>query len=369
MTQPFAHLIGNEHIKSHLSHMLEKGSMGNSLLFAGMDGIGKSLFARILAEEIICQDDPDGSHRHKILHGNHPDIREFRPEGKTGMHSISTMRQFNEEVYQAPYEAKHKIFILQNADRMLPYSANALLKTFEEPAPSSIIILISSAPETFLPTILSRCRIVHFSPVNSDLIADLLQKQLGISKAEADRSAILSKGSISKAFALAKQHHDPKQASLFALLCKGRCLSFQELSQASAEISEHIEKSKKESEEVLRQEFMKSFSQTQISATQKESIEKEIEGAVSMRFFHDINNLLDDILSWYRDLHLIRINGRLDYIFNKFKLPEMQKAVQTGQDLPLEVVFKAAKEAKLSVERSTSLSVALEGLFLKLNFL
>ena len=137
----FKHILGNDQIKFFLSQTLKLGTVGNSLLFAGPDGVGKSLFAEAFAKALISQDDPKGSHRDKIESGNHPDIRVYRPEGKIGMHSLGSMRQFTEEVYQSPFEAKFKVFIIHDADRMLPASSNALLKTFEEPLQNSIIIL------------------------------------------------------------------------------------------------------------------------------------------------------------------------------------------------------------------------------------
>ncbi len=79
------------------------------------------------------------------------------------MHSIESVRNFIHEVSMAPYGSKYKVFIIHDAERMLPTSANALLKTFEEPSKNSVIILISNHADILIPTILSRCTVVRFN--------------------------------------------------------------------------------------------------------------------------------------------------------------------------------------------------------------
>ena len=65
---------------------------------------------------------------------------------------MESLRLLKEEVALPPFSASRKIFLIFEAERMLPTSANALLKTFEEPSAHSIIILVSSFSEKlFLP--------------------------------------------------------------------------------------------------------------------------------------------------------------------------------------------------------------------------
>lgn len=133
----------------YISNMLESGKVGNALLFAGPAGSGKRDAAYKLSKKLA----------------DTLDIHIYRPQGKGAMHSISSMRELANEAYLVPNQSKHKVFLIEDADRMLKYSANALLKTFEEPPLDTLIILISNKPHRLLPTILSRCRTVHFAPV------------------------------------------------------------------------------------------------------------------------------------------------------------------------------------------------------------
>ena len=217
----FEHIIGNEQAKTYLKTTAEKGTVGNSLLFAGPDGIGKSLFAEAFAHLLICQSDPQNIHKRKIDAGNHPDIRIYRPEGKVGMHSIASMRLFSQEVYLAPCESKWKIFIIHEADRMLTYSANALLKTFEEPAKDAVIILISSSPEALLPTVLSRCRTIHFHPLAEQEVTSFIEKRCQKSPQEAQTIASMAQGSLGQAVRLAAEGKSPLRAATLDFLSKG----------------------------------------------------------------------------------------------------------------------------------------------------
>lgn len=363
-----AQLRGNEFIKERLRRMVEKRAIANSLLFAGPDGIGKSLFAYALAGMAIRQDDPSGSHQHKIESGNHPDIHIYRPEGKIGMHSIASLRQLCEQVYLAPYESKWKAFIIHEADRMLSYSANALLKTFEEPAPNTLIILLSSSPELLLPTVLSRCRTVHFNPLSYEEIVDLLQQKYSAETSNLETIALQANGSIGRAIQLAEQGGDPTRDFILKVLAKGKFSTYKDLTNAVQIIHEQIEARKKLVEEAARQELHTVPSENLTSA-QQQSVEKELEGLVSMRSFNEAQALFFVVQSWYRDLQLLSIKGDPTLLFNRDQVSAFTNALQRGPILPFEDVDQAIRAAQLALQRSTPLSICLENLFLKLHLL
>lgn len=364
----FDRIIGNQKVKDYLTRTVSRGMIGNSLLFAGPDGIGKSLFAEAFAKLIICQNDPTGIHKHKIESGNHPDIRVYRPEGKIGMHSIASMRHFSQEVYLAPFEAKWKVFIVHEADRMLSYSANALLKTFEEPAPDTVIILISSTPSALLPTVLSRCRTIHFQPLSEEDVAAYIESHIGKSDAEAKLIASMAQGSIGQAVRLANEGVSPVRALLLNLLAKTKLNDYKELTAIAAEISESIDAGKKEMEGEIRKTLLKGSGED-LSAVQKQNLEKEVEGAVTMYAMQEAYALFEIILAWYRDLHLLALKGDPSYLLHR----DYQEASSTLSEkkaiMPIEDVQKAVAETRLALERSTSLQICLENLFLKLNLL
>ncbi|MEI8125871.1 MAG: DNA polymerase III subunit [Parachlamydiaceae bacterium] len=361
----FDHIIGNDHIKHYLKQTISRKTVGNSLLFAGPEGIGKGLFAEAFAKELICADDPTGSHRHKIESGNHPDIHIYRPEGKIGMHTIAAMRQFSEEVYFAPFEAKWKIFIIHDADRMLPSSANALLKTFEEPAQDSLIVLLSNNPGALLPTVLSRCRKLFFHPLKESEVAAFLSEKFNL---ETNHIAAMVEGSIGKAIRMVNNGVNPLRAVILNLLASGKVETYKQLSGIAQQVAEGIEESKKQVEIEARKELQEGY-QEGMSAVQKQSIEKEVEGAVMMHAMHEALLLFDVIHGWYRDLQLIGTNGHTSLLIHRDYMETSKQAFEKGVSLPLEKVQKAIRETRLSLERSTSLNICFENLFLKLSLL
>lgn len=364
----FSHIIGNDHIKTYLQRMLQKKAIGNSLLFAGPDGVGKSLYALAFAKALICDEGASVIQRRKVDDGTHPDIHIYHPEGKIGMHSIDSMRQLSEEVYLAPFESKWKVFIIHDAERMLAYSANALLKTFEEPSLDSVIILLSSAPEKLLPTIMSRCRTIHFHEVEEAKIANLLQNKAGKSAEEAAHLAALARGSVGQAMRSALDGGSQVRDAMLKLLAAGKVASYQQLTGAAKEISEHIEQAAQNVEDASRDDVMKGLPEG-LSATQKHSIEKELEGLHSMNLATDALDLFTIILSWYRDMHLLHVGGDARYLIHRDYHHALVNALQYGYMLPLESVQQSIREAKLAFERSTPLNMCLENLFLRLNLI
>jgi DNA polymerase-3 subunit delta' len=362
----FDHLIGNTQVKEYLTHTVRKGMAGNSLLFAGPDGVGKSLFAEAFAKLLICQNDPTGKHRRKIESGNHPDIRIYRPEGKVGMHSIASIRLLSEEVALAPYEAERKIFIIHDAERMLPYSANALLKTFEEPSPDTVIILVSSAPAALLPTVLSRCRIIHFRPIAEDSIARFLIETKQIAPEQAAAAAAMAEGSIGHALKVIDTGDNPVRKMLLEALVQCPFSGYKPLADAAAAIAEAIDEGKKGLEAEVRKGLLHGTGED-LTASQKQAIEKEVEGVVAMHGMEEAFVLFEMVLAWYRDIQLIGVGGNPALLFHRDQAEQIALAFEKGNGKPLELVEKAIEEARLALQRSTSLQICLENLFLKLN--
>jgi DNA polymerase III subunit delta' len=364
----FSHLYGNDHVKRYLSSMVDRKSIANSILFAGPEGIGKSQFALAFASIILSGEDPNGNHKHKIETGRHPDVHIYRPEGKVGLHSINAMRQFIEEVDIAPYEAKRKIFIIHDADRMLPYSANALLKTFEEPAADSIIMLLSSTPQALLSTVMSRCYKIYFHALPESCIADFIQRRCNKTEQESLAIAAKAHGSIGRAMRLIEEGDCPLRQQTLSLLAAGKVASHKELSDIANQLADAIDGTKSHFEEAARESLLKGLSDN-LTAVQKQSLEKEIEGIGATQAFREAHAIFDVILGWHRDLQLLQVGGDPKYLIHKDILDAEEQALQRGEGLPLETVQKAISEARISLDRSTSLNICLETLFLKLNFL
>src|SRR5450631_1688723 len=108
------------------------------------------------------------------------------------------------------YEAKTKVFIIRNIELMTLEAANALLKTLEEPAKNTLMILTTSVPEANLDTIKSRCHIVKFFPSSVNRISKILTDE-GVKKEDALFLAVYSEGCLGKTRKLIEQEIIPRR--------------------------------------------------------------------------------------------------------------------------------------------------------------
>lgn len=363
----FDQIIGNEAVKKQLNCMLSKGAIGHALLFAGPEGIGKSLFAWALAAQVMTKYDNSGKdHLRKIKSGQHPDVHVYRPEGKLGLHSIQSLRQLSEEVNLPPYEASWKFFIIHDAERMLSYSANALLKTFEEPPPRTMMILLSRSQTALLPTVVSRCCPVYFHSIEDCLIHDFLNQNDSLDDASRIRIVRQAQGSLGRAVRLVGQG-DAIRNDLFHLLAHSPLENYRSLQESVQGLSEQIDLAKKLIEETAKKELNKVYVDQQLSAQQHHALEKELEGLTALAQAQEAQALFEMILFWYRDIHLLLLGGHPNNLMNPDFQPHLEQVIQRGEFKPLNQVYQFVEEAYLALQRSTPLTLCLENLFLKLD--
>jgi DNA polymerase III subunit delta' len=89
--------------------------------------------------------------------------------------------------------------VVDDAHTMTEQAQNALLKSLEEPAPTSHVLLVTGAPQALLPTIRSRCQVLRFGPLPAAILEQHLQDRHGLSADEARLRASLSGGSLGAA--------------------------------------------------------------------------------------------------------------------------------------------------------------------------
>jgi DNA polymerase III subunit delta' len=193
-------IIGNR----HLVDLVRRRPLPPAALFFGPDGIGKKKVALALAALSNCRQPRDldlcgiCSSCIKALAGNHPDISLYLPE-KNAI-KIETMRELSREAHYRPFEGKARFFIVDEAERMTEEAANSLLKTLEEPPPSSHLILITAFPERLLKTIRSRCQAFGFQSLTRGEIAACLTEAGRVENVQL--RAAFSDGSIGRALSL-----------------------------------------------------------------------------------------------------------------------------------------------------------------------
>jgi DNA polymerase-3 subunit delta' len=105
----------------------------------------------------------------------HPDVTWVKPEKSAGPIKIDQIRDLHNCVYLTPQRSKYRLIVIQAADQMNISAANSLLKILEEPASHTLFLLLAQQISTLLPTVLSRCQIMRFSPKNNSSMLNLLQ--------------------------------------------------------------------------------------------------------------------------------------------------------------------------------------------------
>jgi DNA polymerase-3 subunit delta' len=220
---------GHDALVKAFAHARQRGRLAHAYLFAGPPGVGKRLFAQELAKTLLCENSDEGRQEAcdrcaacaLVEAGSHPDLFQVaRPEDSLEL-PIDLMRELSRNLSLKPARGRGKIGIVDDADDLNDESANSFLKTLEEPPPRSLLILIGTASERQLPTIVSRCQVVRFAPLPEAAVAELLREQ-GVEAEQAQRLARLSGGSPGQALLLAEPALWEFRRTLLAGLTAGR---------------------------------------------------------------------------------------------------------------------------------------------------
>jgi DNA polymerase-3 subunit delta' len=157
--------LGQEEARRVFEADLASGRLHHAWLLEGPKGIGKRAFADWAALRLMG---PEAASL--IAAESHPDHRLLAPpeEGKgaaTGTIPIDQVRGLKPFLHAHPALAAWRVVIVDSIDDLARNAANALLKELEEPAPQTLLLLVSHAPGRLLPTIRSRCRRLRFPPI------------------------------------------------------------------------------------------------------------------------------------------------------------------------------------------------------------
>ncbi len=244
----FKDLLGQEHIKKHLTHSADMGRIPHAQLFVGLEGSGVLPIAIAYAQYILCNnkagENENGNEACNLKFNNlaHPDLHfafpvasnstvkshpvsnhfmeEWRSfiskqpygnlfdwykligiEKKQGQIGVDEALEVVKSLSLKSYEGGYKVMLIWMAEKMNIAASNKLLKLIEEPPNKTIFILIAEEEEQIIQTIRSRCQILHFPPLAENIIKDaLLKKQ--VSENEASKIAHQANGNFNKAIDL-----------------------------------------------------------------------------------------------------------------------------------------------------------------------
>ena len=287
----FSEILGQEHIKSHLTRSANLGRIPHAQLFVGPEGSGTLPMAIAYAQYIICNNqnaENSGSNEAcniKFQKTSHPDLHFIYPtvsteDVKTKPKSIDFITEWREFLNLNPYgslfdwyqilgvknkqgeirvddaqeilkslalksyEGGYKVMIIWMADKLNIAASNKLLKRLEEPTDRTVFILISENEEDIIQTIRSRCQVLHFNGLSETVIAEALVSRENTESREALKIAHQAQGNYNKALQLLQ----PDSESVFfekwfvdwvraAFRAKGNAAAIQDLIQWSEQIA------------------------------------------------------------------------------------------------------------------------------------
>ena len=248
---PLRPLYGHEGLRRRLAGAVASGRLPQALLFEGPRGVGKQRLALWLAQAVLCEGTPRGTGEpcgscrpcNLVLNLSHPDLHWLVPievarkgadAGKQvelaeealaeemaarrdqplyhpplglASHGIASARLLSRQLRLTPALARHKLFVVGDAERLVvqqanPEAANALLKALEEPPANTVLVLTSSDPEALLSTVLSRVVRVRVARLNDSVVTQFAQRELGMTVQGAlERRITSAEGSIGRLLA------------------------------------------------------------------------------------------------------------------------------------------------------------------------
>ncbi|MCL0097333.1 DNA polymerase III subunit delta' [Dehalococcoidia bacterium] len=332
-------VIGQTSAVDSLKRSLADGRLAHAYLFVGPPHVGKMTLAITLAQALNCpaEDKPCGECRscRRIAWGKHSDVQVIaRAETETRRGSsvrkeisIDQIREMQHNVSLKPYEGDQRLIIIDGAEHMSAEAANSLLKTLEEPPPSTTFTLLAVDEGSLLPTIVSRCQRLRLSPQPVPAVKQALVERWGVPSERADLLARICHG------------------------CIGWAISAIDNEEALAKRSAHLD--------------------SLISLSRGDVSERFVFAAqLATQFGKDrasVGKQLELWLTWWRDLLLMK-NGCVEFITNTDRREALQEAAAQYPLSAIGRMLKSIRETVQQLEQNPNPQLALEVLMLNLPF-
>ncbi|WP_352420336.1 DNA polymerase III subunit delta' [Proteiniborus sp.] len=321
----FNDIIGHEKIIESLKNAIRNNLVSHSYLFEGPKSIGKEKIARVFAKTLLCQKGGDSPCNTcpsclKIESGNHPDFHVEYPDKDS--FKKEQIEELQRTIRKIPLESNKKIYILDDVDKMTQQAQNSFLKTLEEPPGYAVIILLATNGYSLLPTIVSRCQVVKFTSVEKHKIEKALINIYNRTEEQARFISSFSNGIIGRAIELSKSDD-------FKLLR-----------------DETIEKLNI----VINGDKLKAFSVSEFFEQNKELIDE----------------IMDIILLWYRDLLIYKETGNIDFLINRDKTDLISCQCQKLSKQKIMDIIDVVNRTKDDIRSNVSFQLAMEVMLLKI---
>ncbi|HJC90335.1 DNA polymerase III subunit delta' [Mediterraneibacter glycyrrhizinilyticus] len=323
----FKDVVGHKNIIKYIESAVSADAVSHAYILNGERGSGKKMLANLFAMSLQCQnrqEDGDACGKcqscKQAVSGNHPDIIRVTHE-KPNTISVDDIReQVNNDIVIKPYSSKYKIYIIPEADLMTVQAQNALLKTIEEPPEYAVIMLLTENAETLLPTIRSRCVMMKLRNIKDQLVKKYLMEQMEIPDYKADVCVAFAQGNMGKAIMLATSDH------------------FNEIKEEAVHLLKNID-------EMDVSELM-------------EAVKK------CMTYKLEINDYLDIIAIWYRDVLIYKATKSVDRVVFSDQLRYIRERASKSSYEGIENILDGIEKAKSRIKANVNFELTMELLLL-----
>ena len=323
----FKDVVGHKNIIKYIQNAVTADAVSHAYILNGERGSGKKLLANLFAMSLQCENrDEDGDACGKCRScrqaagGNQPDIIRIMHE-KPNTISVDDIRtQINNDIVIKPYSSKYKIYIIPEADLMSAQAQNALLKTIEEPPEYAVIMLLTENAEALLPTIRSRCVMMKLRNIKDQLVKKYLMEQMEIPDYKADVCVAFAQGNMGKAIMLATSEY------------------FNEIKEEVVHLLRNID-------EMNVSELM-------------DAVKK------CMTYKMEINDYLDMIAIWYRDVLIYKATKNVDRVVFSDQLRYIKARASKSSYEGIENILDAIEKAKARLKANVNFELTMELLLL-----
>ena len=321
----FKDVVGHKDIIKYIRNAVSENKVSHAYIMNGERGSGKKMLANLFATTLQCEkggpDPCNECHSCKqAASGNHPDIIHVTHE-KPNTISVEDIRtQVNNDILIKPYQGPYKIYIISEADLMTPQAQNALLKTIEEPPEYAVIFLLTENAQMLLPTITSRCVMLKLRNIKDTLIRKYLMETMRVPDYKADMCAAFAQGNMGRAIMLANSEH------------------FNEIREEAVQLLKYID-------EMDLSEVMKAIKR--INAYKLE-----------------INDYLDIIMIWYRDVLIYKATQDISKVVFKDQISYIKERARKSSYEGIEKIIESLEKAKSRLKANVNFDLVMELLLL-----
>ncbi|MGX1750491.1 DNA polymerase III subunit delta' [Glutamicibacter protophormiae] len=372
----FADLAGQQRVITTLTEQVDQGEPTHAWLFTGPPGSGRTTAARAFAAALQCTASPAGCGTCptcvSVVSGKHPDVAFISTEKFE--YQVRDVREIITQAQDKASQARWRIIIIEDADRMSERSGNVMLKAIEEPPANMIWILCAPSPADVLVTIRSRCRAVNLSIPSTEDVAQLLVRRDGLDAELARFAARASQSHIGVARLLARDEQARIQREKVVTLPL-RVTTLPQAMEAAAEISKL---SAERAEHITGADLQHKVSELRKAngLGEEENIPAGLRGQFreleenAKRFarrasFDAIDRTLTDLTTFFRDVLSLQLDTRVELVNEHLREKLNAFAAHQSREKTLSQI-DAIDEARRRIAANVNQLMALEALMTRL---